>query len=46
MVLSLQNKNQTAVLTLPMTEKELRKKKEKLEKDGIQVATALRILEV
>ena len=45
-VLSLQNKNQTAVLTLPMTEKELRKKKEKLEKDGIQVATALRMLEV
>ena len=45
-VLSLQNQNQTAVLTLPMTEKELEKKKAKLEKDGIHVATALRMLEV
>ena len=45
-VLSLQNQNQTAVLTLPMTEKEMEKKKAKLEKDGIHVATALRMLEV
>lgn len=45
-VLTLQHHNQTAVLTTPMTAKELEKRREKLERDGIHVAIALRMLEV
>jgi len=45
-VLTLQKHNQTAVLTTPMTEKEMKKRKEKLEKDGIHVALCLKMLEV
>lgn len=46
MVLTLQHQNQTAVLTLPMSAREMEKRKEKLKKDGIHLATALRMLEV
>ncbi len=45
-VLTLQHQNQTAVLTFPMTAREMEKRQEKLKKDGIHLATALRMLEV
>lgn len=44
-VLTFQNHNQTAVLTTPMSAKELEKRCEKLRKDGIRVAMSLRLLE-